>query len=97
MSEDERRATHMRHAEALPDCVMESDAFYKKGGDNIKSAIALFDVERRNIEAGQDGRLSIQTEMKQPHGCVTNILTPEHMCSTCASVRVNSSSGLRPH
>jgi tetratricopeptide (TPR) repeat protein len=53
MSDEEGRATRMRHATHYLTVLWECDAFYKKGGDAIKSAIALFDVERRNIEAGQ--------------------------------------------
>ena len=54
MSDDERRATRMRHAAHYLTVLGECNDFYLKGGDAIKSAIALFDVERRNIEAGQE-------------------------------------------
>ena len=54
MSDDERRATHMRHAEHYLTVLGECEAFYLKGGDAIKSGLALFDVERRNIGAGQE-------------------------------------------
>jgi tetratricopeptide (TPR) repeat protein len=54
MSDDERRATRMRHAAHYLIAFRECDAFYLKGGDAIKSGLALFDVERRNIEAGQE-------------------------------------------
>jgi tetratricopeptide (TPR) repeat protein len=54
MSDDEGHAARMRHADFYYLTVLWAcDAFYKKGGDAIKSGIALFDVERRNIEAGQ--------------------------------------------
>jgi tetratricopeptide (TPR) repeat protein len=53
MSDDEGRATRMRHAAHYLTVLEECDDFYLKGGDAIKSAIALFDFERRNIEAGQ--------------------------------------------
>ena len=54
MSDDEGRATRMRHAAHYVMVLGECKAFYKKGGDAIKSGLALFDVERRNIEAGQE-------------------------------------------
>ncbi|HEY0173109.1 MAG TPA: tetratricopeptide repeat protein [Pyrinomonadaceae bacterium] len=54
MSDDERRATRMRHATHYLTVLRECDASYLKGGDAIKSGLALFDVERRNIETGQE-------------------------------------------
>jgi tetratricopeptide (TPR) repeat protein len=54
MSNDEGRATHMRHAMYYLTVLRECDTFYLKGGDAIKSGLALFDVERRNLEAGQE-------------------------------------------
>ncbi len=53
MSDDERHATRMRHAAHYLTVLGECHALYLKGGDAIKSGLALFDVERRNIEAGQ--------------------------------------------
>jgi tetratricopeptide (TPR) repeat protein len=53
MSDDERHATRMRHAEHYLMVLGECNALYLKGGDAIKSGLALFDVEWRNIEAGQ--------------------------------------------
>ncbi|HEV7889140.1 MAG TPA: tetratricopeptide repeat protein [Pyrinomonadaceae bacterium] len=54
LSDDESHVTHMRHAAHYLTVLWECGDFYEKGGDAIKSAIALFDVERRNIEAGQE-------------------------------------------
>jgi len=54
LSDDEGRATRLRHAAHYLTVLRECDGFYKKGGDAIKSGLALFDVERRNIEAGQE-------------------------------------------
>lgn len=53
MNDDERHATHMRHAEHYQTVLEECDALYLKGRDAIKTGLALFDVEWRNIEAGQ--------------------------------------------
>jgi tetratricopeptide (TPR) repeat protein len=53
MSGDDRRATRMRFATHYLTVLRECNEFYLKGGDAIKSGLALFDVERRNIEAGQ--------------------------------------------
>jgi tetratricopeptide (TPR) repeat protein len=54
MSNDEGHAARMRHADHYLTVLRECQAFYLKGGDAIKSGLALFDVERRNIEAGQE-------------------------------------------
>ncbi|HEX6183769.1 MAG TPA: tetratricopeptide repeat protein, partial [Pyrinomonadaceae bacterium] len=53
MSDDEGHATRLRHAAHYLTVLEECQGFYIKGGDAIKSGLALFDVERRNIEAGQ--------------------------------------------
>jgi tetratricopeptide (TPR) repeat protein len=50
---DERPRDPHASRRALPDSVRECSVLYLKGGDDIKNGIALFDVERRNIEAGQ--------------------------------------------
>lgn len=54
MSDDERHATQLRHAAHYLIVLEECNAFYLKGSDAIKSGLALFDVERRNIETGQE-------------------------------------------
>ena len=54
MSDDEGCATRMRHAAHYLTVLGESCDLYLKGGDAFKSGIALFDIERRNIEAGQE-------------------------------------------
>ncbi|HJQ35251.1 MAG TPA: tetratricopeptide repeat protein [Pyrinomonadaceae bacterium] len=54
MTDDERHATHLRHAGYYLIVLGECGALYLKGGDAIKSGLALFDIERRNVEAGQE-------------------------------------------
>jgi tetratricopeptide (TPR) repeat protein len=54
LSDEEGHATHMRHAAHYLIVLRKCDAFYLNGGEAIKSGLALFDVERRNIEAGQE-------------------------------------------
>jgi tetratricopeptide (TPR) repeat protein len=54
LSDDEGHTTQMRHAQHYLAVLGECDDFYLKGGDAIKSGLVLFDVERRNIEAGQE-------------------------------------------
>jgi tetratricopeptide (TPR) repeat protein len=54
LTDDERHATHVRHATHYLKVLGECDNLYLKGGDAIKSGLALFDAERRNIEAGQE-------------------------------------------
>ncbi|MBV9925332.1 MAG: tetratricopeptide repeat protein [Acidobacteria bacterium] len=53
MSDDERHAFQIGHAAHYRTVLRECKALYLKGGDAIKSGLALFDFERRNIEAGQ--------------------------------------------
>jgi tetratricopeptide (TPR) repeat protein len=54
MSDDEGHATRMRYAAHYLTVLGECNEFYLEGGDAIKDGLALFDVERRNIEAGQE-------------------------------------------
>jgi tetratricopeptide (TPR) repeat protein len=54
MSDDEGRATRMRHAAHYLTVLGDCQDFYLIGGDAIKSGLALFDMERQNIEAGQE-------------------------------------------
>lgn len=54
MSDDEGHTTRMRHAAHYLTVLGECDDLYLKGGDAIKGGIALFDVEWRNIQAGQE-------------------------------------------
>jgi tetratricopeptide (TPR) repeat protein len=54
MSDDERPATRLRHAAHYLTVLEKCHDFYLKGNDAIKSGFALFDIERRNIEAGQE-------------------------------------------
>ena len=54
MPDDEVHATHLRHASHYLAVLNDCDAHYLRGGDAIRSGIGLFDVERRNIEAGQE-------------------------------------------
>lgn len=53
LSEEERSAGWMRHAAHYLSVLEECDEFYLHGGETIKTGLALFDVELRNIEAGQ--------------------------------------------
>lgn len=54
LSDDESHATRMRHAIHYLTVLGECRERYLKGGDAIKSGLALFDIERRNIETGQE-------------------------------------------
>ena len=54
LSETERSAGRMRHAVQYLIVLAKCDEFYLQGGDAIKDGLALFDTERRNIEAGQE-------------------------------------------
>ncbi|HST54050.1 MAG TPA: DUF4062 domain-containing protein [Pyrinomonadaceae bacterium] len=54
LSETERNAGRMRHAVQYLRVLAECDELYLQGGDAIKDGLALFDMERRNVEAGQE-------------------------------------------
>jgi tetratricopeptide (TPR) repeat protein len=53
LSEEERSASRMGHAEHYLSVLWETDKLYKQGGDAIKHGLALFDLEWRNIQTGQ--------------------------------------------
>ncbi|HEX6182404.1 MAG TPA: DUF4062 domain-containing protein, partial [Pyrinomonadaceae bacterium] len=53
LSEAERNTGQVRHAEQYLRVLTECEELYLQGGEAIKSGLALFDTERRNIEAGQ--------------------------------------------
>ncbi len=54
MSDDEGHANHLRHSAYYLAVLDRCGDLYLEGGDAIKSGLAHFDVERRNIEAGQE-------------------------------------------
>jgi tetratricopeptide (TPR) repeat protein len=53
MTDAERDATALRHARHYAEVLGGTDQLYKEGGDSILLGLALFDLERGNIEAGQ--------------------------------------------
>src|ERR1043166_3652006 len=54
LSDEERNAARMRHAEHYLRVLAECDDRYLQGGAAIKDGLARFDAERRNVEAGQE-------------------------------------------
>jgi tetratricopeptide (TPR) repeat protein len=54
MSDDERGAARIHHAAYYLTVLEACNVFYMQGGKDMKSGLALFDAERRNIEAGQE-------------------------------------------
>jgi tetratricopeptide (TPR) repeat protein len=54
LSDEERDAGRMRHAEHYLSVLTECNELYLRGGVAIKDGLARFDAERRNIEAGQE-------------------------------------------
>ena len=54
LSETERSAGRMRHAEQYLRVLAACNELYLRGGEAIKDGLALFDAERRNVEAGQE-------------------------------------------
>ena len=53
LSDTERRDAQQRHALHYKDVLAVADKLYLKGGENILLGLALFDLERLNILAGQ--------------------------------------------
>ncbi|NIM04953.1 MAG: tetratricopeptide repeat protein [Armatimonadetes bacterium] len=53
LSESEREEAGRRHAEHYKDVLAVAGDLYLKGGKEMMAGLALFDVERRNIVAGQ--------------------------------------------
>jgi tetratricopeptide (TPR) repeat protein len=53
LSEQERSATQMDHAAYYLRVLGECDHQYLRGGEAMDSGLAVFDAERRNIDAGQ--------------------------------------------
>ena len=54
LSDEERNAGRMRHAEHYLRVLAECQELYLRGGEAIKDGLARFDAERRNVEAGQE-------------------------------------------
>src|SRR5262249_38210857 len=53
LSENERRANQLRHAEHYQSVIEEAGSHYEQGGEALTRGLALFDLEWANIEAGQ--------------------------------------------
>ena len=53
LSEAERSAGQMRHATHYLSVLKTADGLYLQGGEFLKSGVSLFDLEWRNIQAGQ--------------------------------------------
>jgi len=53
LGDEERYEASLRHARHYLETVWRADELYKKGGDCLMSGLALFDLERGNIEEGQ--------------------------------------------
>ena len=50
---DERETAYRRHAHYYVDVLREANNLYLKGGESLKSGLALFDIEWGNVQAGQ--------------------------------------------
>lgn len=53
LAAEERYEASLRHAQYYLEVLRNADDLYQKGGDSLMSGLALFDLERANIEAGQ--------------------------------------------
>ena len=53
LSEEERSAAQMRHAAHYMSVLREANNLYLQGGEAVKRGLALFNLEWRNIHAGQ--------------------------------------------
>ncbi|HLM57562.1 MAG TPA: tetratricopeptide repeat protein [Pyrinomonadaceae bacterium] len=54
LNEEERSAGRIRHAAQYLEVLRKCERLYLEGREAIKTGLTLFDVERRNIEAGQN-------------------------------------------
>jgi tetratricopeptide (TPR) repeat protein len=52
LADEERHEASLRHAQYYLEVLRLADDLYLKGGDSLMSGLALFDLERGNIEAG---------------------------------------------
>ncbi len=53
LSDSKRAAAQRRHAEHFETVLRTARALYEQGGENVLRGLALFDLERANIEPGQ--------------------------------------------
>src|SRR5208283_1697260 len=53
LAAEERYEASLRHTQHYLEVLRSADGLYEKGGDLLMSGLALFDLERGNIEAGQ--------------------------------------------
>jgi tetratricopeptide (TPR) repeat protein len=53
LTEAERDGAALRHARHYLDVISEANKLYLQGGESVVHGLALFDLERGNIEAGQ--------------------------------------------
>jgi tetratricopeptide (TPR) repeat protein len=53
LADEERYEVSLRHARHYLEVLLVARECYRKGGDSVMSGLALFDLERGNIEAGQ--------------------------------------------
>src|SRR3990172_7743424 len=53
LSDAERAAARRRHAEHFETVLRSAKELYLQGGEHVFRGLALFDLERANIEAGQ--------------------------------------------
>ncbi len=78
LADGERYETSLRHAQHYLEVLRSANQLYEKGGDAFMSGLALFDLERGNIEAGE--------------ACAGENATTDHtaaeMCSSYSSAGV---------
>lgn len=53
LADEERYEASLRHAQHYLNVLVYANDLYLKGGDSLMSGLALFDLERGNVEAGQ--------------------------------------------
>jgi len=53
LADQERYEASLRHSQHYLDVLGNADGLYKKGGNSVMAGLALFDLERGNIDAGQ--------------------------------------------
>jgi predicted ATPase len=91
----ESDATSKRHATHYGTVLSAADNLYLNGGDSVMRGLALFDLERANIEAGQAWATAGAAKDQECPNCLWAIPTGASRSSGCANTPTSRSGGWR--
>ena len=90
----EREVAQARHATYYHrDVLLVADQLYKRGGESLKNALALFDIEWGNIQAGKPGQRRTRGAMTPQQACAAATPMQPPISSSCASIRASAFAG----